>query len=383
MNESEVLFLQGNEALALAGIHAGARFFAGYPISPATEIAEICSEQMPGHGGIYIQMEDEIASIASVIGASLGGMKSFTATSGPGLALMLENIGFAVMAEVPVVIINVQRFGPSTGLATSPAQGDVMTVRWGVSGDHSTIVLAPGSVQECYDLTLEAFNLAERFRTPVIVLSDASLAHLREKVRVKAPGKIPTARTKPSGPVEGYRPYAPGPKGVPVLPDFGDRYILRVTGLVHDEYGYSSADPGVAGALVKRLQDKIENHREELPRPCFYGDDRAGVLVISFGIASRAAREAVARANREGLSAALLQLRTLWPFPCEEVGKYCAGAGHVLVAEMNAGQVLHEVRACGIPPEKVAGVNRTDAGVITPAEILKAVREVGDHARRL
>ncbi|MCL6635475.1 MAG: 2-oxoacid:acceptor oxidoreductase subunit alpha [Peptococcaceae bacterium] len=381
MSPAEVRFLQGNEAFALGGIAAGARFFAGYPISPATEIAEICSLELPRCGGIYIQMEDEIAGIAAAIGASLGGMKAFTATSGPGFTLMLENLGFAVMAEVPLVVIDVQRFGPGTGLATSPAQGDVMTTRWGVNGDHSIIALAPGSVQECYDLSVEAFNLAERFRTPVIVLADATLAHLRERVRIGVPGEMNIIhRRKPTGPVRNYRPYAPAENGVPILSDFGDKFILRVTGLVHDENGYSSADPRVAQNLVRRLQAKINQYRDELPRPVFYRQDNEEVLVVSFGISSRAAREAVAQANKENLSARLLQLRTLWPFPCEEVIEACKKAKAVLVAEMNAGQIRHEVKACGVPAEKVAGVNRSDTTVITPTQILRAIREAATNA---
>lgn len=376
VNPGNTRFLQGNEAFALAGIAAGARFFAGYPISPATEIAEICSVELPKNGGVYIQMEDEIAGIAAVIGASLGGMKAFTATSGPGFALMLENLGFAVMAEVPLVVIDVQRFGPSTGLATSPAQGDVMTVRWGVNGDHSLIALAPASVQECFDLTVTAFNLAERFRAPVIVLADAVLAHLREKVVLPPPEEIKIVnRTKPAGPVEGYRPYAPAVGGVPALPAFGDRYILRVTGIVHDESGYSSADPAVAERLVRRLAGKIEQNTDELPRPVRWGPADAEIVLISFGIAARAAREAVLRANREGTAAALLQLRTLWPFPGGEVLAACSRARKVLVVEMNAGQVRREVQACGVPPEKVAGVNRTDALPVTPSQVLEAIEK--------
>ncbi|MGQ9532263.1 MAG: 2-oxoacid:acceptor oxidoreductase subunit alpha [Desulfotomaculales bacterium] len=368
-------FLQGNEAFARAGVDAGARFFAGYPISPATEIAELCAELMPRHGGIYVQMEDEIASLAAVIGASLGGLKAFTATSGPGLALMLENVGFAVMAEVPCVIIHVQRFGPSTGIATAPAQGDLMTVRWGVNGDHRIVVLTPSSVQECYDLTVEGFNLAERFRVPVIVLADAVLAHLRERVVVGESLRL-VNRARPAGPPHTYRPYRPLEKEVPALAAYGDEYILRVTGLVHDEDGYSTANPEVAAALVRRLVDKVERYREELPGPVYYGSGAPRAVLISFGIAARAARAAVARALGEGINVGLLQLRTLWPFPEEEVVATCREAVRVLVVEMNQGQLCREVRACGIPPHRVSGVNRTDGRPITPAEVLAAIREV-------
>lgn len=367
-------FLQGNEACALAGINAGARFYAGYPISPASEIAEICSQLLPLHDGIYVQMEDEIGSIAAVIGAALGGMKAFTATSGPGFSLMQENIGFALMAEVPCVIINVQRFGPSTGIATRPAQGDVMAARWGTHGDHSIIVLSPSSVQECYDLTVEAFNLAERLRTPVIILTDAAVAHLREKINMTDDLKL-VERLKPVGPVESYRPYAPGANGVPAISDYGDKYILRVTGLVHDEEGYPSADPQLADALIKRLADKIENFQHELPQPISYGNENAKIIVISYGISARAARQAVFIAVKEGLSAGMLQLRTLWPFPEEQVMKACSTAATVLVVEMNRGQIMERVKACGLfPPRRIVSVTRTDTGIITPAQVLSAIR---------
>lgn len=367
-------FLQGNEACALAGINTGARFYAGYPISPASEIAEICSRLLPLHDGIYVQMEDEIGSIAAVIGASLGGLKAFTATSGPGFSLMQENIGFALMAEVPCVIINVQRFGPSTGIATRPAQGDVMAARWGTHGDHSIIVLSPSSVQECYDLTVEAFNLAERFRAPVIILTDAAVAHLREKINMPDDLKL-IERLKPDGPVESYRPYAPKVNGVPAIPNYGDKYILRVTGLVHDEDGYPSADPQLAAALIKRLADKIENFQHELPQPLFYGNENAKTIVISYGISARAARQAIFIATQEGLSVGMLQLRTLWPFPEEQVIKACSAAKAVLVVEMNRGQIMERVKACGLfPPRRIVSVTRTDTEVITPAQILSAIR---------
>ncbi len=374
--DNSIKFLQGNEACALGGITAGARFFAGYPISPASEIAELSSLLLPQRGGIYLQMEDEIASIAAVIGASLGGMKAFTATSGPGLSLMQENIGFAVMAEAPCVIINVQRFGPSTGVATRPGQADVMTTRWGTHGDHGIIVLAPTSVQECYDLTIEAFNLAESLRTPVILLTDATLAHLREKIVTRTDKELSIiSRQKPDQVTEDYQPYRPGPDGVPVLPDFGDQNILRVTGLIHDHDGYSTPKPQTAGDLVHRLQQKIEGATSLMPAPRYFGSNDPEILIISFGISARSAREAVNRANDQGIKARLMQLPTIWPFPEEAVRYACYGASAVLVAEMNSGQICREVRACGIQREKVVGVNRADTAVITPGEILKAIKK--------
>lgn len=368
-------FLQGNEACALAGITAGARFFAGYPISPASEIAEMCSLLLPQRGGIYLQMEDEIASIAAVIGASLGGMKSFTATSGPGLSLMQENIGFAIMAEVPCVIINVQRFGPSTGVATQPGQADLMAARWGTHGDHSIVVLAPASIQECFDLTVEAFNLAETLRTPVILLTDAVLAHLREKITVRNEKELEIKdRKKPARVSDNYKPYATGASRVPVLPDFGDENILRVTGLVHDEYGYSTADPQIAGQLVQRLQDKIDQAAHLLPQPQYFGSDDPAAVVISFGISARAAREAVLRACEQGIPTRLVQLPTIFPFPEQAVREACLPARTVFVVEMNGGQLCREVRASGIAREKVVSINRADTSVITPAEIWQKIK---------
>jgi len=368
--------LTGNDACTYAAINAGARFFAGYPITPATEIVELCSELMPVYNGNFIQMEDEIASIAAVIGASLGGAKAFTATSGPGLALMSENIGFAAMAEVPCVIINVQRYGPSTGIATKFSQSDVMAVRWGSPGDHSLIVLAPSSVQDSYDLTVEAFNLSERFRTPVILLSDAALAHVREKVEIREPGELNLyQREKPSGPVNGYLPYGTLHNNVPVMSNFGDEHILRVTGLVHQESGYSSDNSQIAEELVQRLARKIDNYQEELPAPFFYGRQAADLIVVSFGISARASLEAVNTVNSEGFKAGMLELRTIWPFPRKKVKELCSGAKKILVVEANHGQVREQLISCGFPPEKLRGVNKQNAEVITPSEVLLALKE--------
>lgn len=360
-------FLQGNEACTLGSIKAGARFFAGYPISPASEMAELCSNLLPRNNGMYVQMEDELASIAAVIGASLGGMKAFTATSGPGFSLMQENIGFAVMAEVPCVIINVQRFGPSTGIATQPGQGDIMAARWGTHGDHSIIALAAASVQECFDLTVEAFNLAERFRTPVIILTDATIAHLRESVQI--PDKVITVnRAKPAGPIDNYRPYAPGCDLVPVMPNYGDNHILRVTGLVHDEEGYSSADSDTANTLLNRLIDKIENYAHELPAPEYTGPENPETVIISYGISARSALSAAYRAKQNNFSVGVIKLRTIWPFPERFIIEKCSNASRVLVVEMNKGQILREVKAAGFT--KAYGLNRTDTRVIMPDEIL-------------
>lgn len=366
-------FWQGNEACVYGAMAAGARFFAGYPISPSSEIAELCSRLLPELDGIYVQMEDEIASLAAVIGASLGGMRAFTATSGPGFSLMQENLGFAVMAEVPCVIIHAQRFGPATGIATAPAQADVMQARWGSHGDYQMLVLAPSSVQECHDLTVEAFNLAERFRSPVILLTDAALAHLRETVTVSDTAPPQRCRPQPEGDPALYRPYAPGPDLVPAMAAFGDGYIQRVTGLVHDELGYSSSAPAVAAGLVRRLQEKILLYQDELPAPIYTGPEEPDILLVSYGISARAAQAAADRARASGHRVGCLRLRTLWPFPEAAIGDWAQRVRAVLVVEMNFGQLRREVELAVAGRCRVAGVNRYDAEVVTPGEILAAL----------
>ncbi|MHB1419175.1 MAG: 2-oxoacid:acceptor oxidoreductase subunit alpha [Bacillota bacterium] len=376
MSNRRIELLPGNDACVLGAVHAGARFFAGYPICPASEMAELCSEILPGFGGIFVQMEDEIASIAAVVGASLAGTKAFTATSGPGFSLMQENIGLAMIAEVACVIINVQRYGPSTGIATSPAQADLMQARWGTHGDHSAIVIAPSSVQECYDLTIEAFKAAERFRTPVILMTDAALAHLREKVLIY-PEEEMTAikRQVPPVPVKAYLPYRPGPEGVSILSNFGDEHILRVTGLIHDERGFSSGKPDVAQKLTRRLVNKIEDYTHELPAPLYFGEEEPDILLVACGTAARAARLAIMRAKSKGISTGLLQLRTVWPFPADAILKHAGKARVVLVPEMNMGQLVLEVeRVC--KTLKVIGINCYDTHVIEPAQIEKVIGEV-------
>ncbi|MBO8167627.1 MAG: 2-oxoacid:acceptor oxidoreductase subunit alpha [Thermoanaerobacteraceae bacterium] len=367
-------FIQGNEACARGAIAAGARFFAGYPISPASEIAEVCSELMPQVGGHYVQMEDEIASIAAVIGASLTGTKAFTATSGPGFSLMQENIGLAIMAEVPCVIINAQRFGLSTGVATKPAQGDVMQARWGTHGDHAVITLAPTTVQECFDLTVTAFNLAERFRSPVFLFTDAATAHLREKIIIKEPGELEIINRKPAynAPEE---PYVIDDKQVSILPNYGDSSILRVTGLVHDSRGFSSSDPEIATTLTRRLIAKIEDYQNELPQPVWYGTTRPQVLIISYGIVTRAARAAMERLIARGLEVGVMSLPTLWPFPQSEVARACSRARWVFVPEMNYGQIAREVRAAS-RATPVFGIYRTDTNILTPNDIIAEVKKV-------
>jgi len=376
-------FWQGNEACTYGAIAAGARFFGGYPITPSSEVAEMCSRLLPKIGGVYMQMEDEIASIASVIGASLSGKKAFTATSGPGFSLMQENLGVAVYQEVPCVIINVQRVGPSMGLATKPAQGDVMQARWGTHGDHSIIALSPSSVQECFDLTIEAFNLAEQFRTPVILLSDEIIGHLREKVIVPPMGDIKVINRKPpAGLAERFLPFDPGADGVPPMAAYGDQYIFRSTTSCHDETGFTNNTPQVAEQLVRRLCGKIEDNRKDIIKTRAFGSAEAGIGIVAFGAVVRSAKEAIVRARQEGIEAQLLQLITLWPFPKDEVHAFCNQKKGVIIPEMNMGQVFGEVERFNRSGAPLWGLNQVNGESIVPGQILEKIREVSKCLRK-
>lgn len=371
-----VKLMQGNEAATAGAIAAGLEFYAGYPITPSTEIAEICAEELPKLGGAFIQMEDEIGSIAACIGASLTGKKSMTATSGPGFSLMQESIGYASLTEVPVVIINVQRMGPSTGMPTSPAQGDVMQARWGTHGDHPIIALAPGNVRECFELTFRAFELSEKYRVPVIVLTDEVIGHMREKVVLPDPAtlKLPR-RAAPSSPA-GYKPYAADPDGgVPLMAPFGGGYRWHVTGLFHDETGAPSGKASVADALMRRLHRKIEKNVDEIADYVAESTDDCEVAVISFGSSALAALSAVRRARKEGLKAGMLRLKTIWPFPEDVVRNLTKTARRVIVPEMNLGQLALEVErivGCKAPVTRLGKVN---GELFHPDEVYAALKE--------
>ncbi len=370
-----VELLQGNRACALGALAAGCRFFAGYPITPSSEIAEIMSRELPRLGGKFIQMEDEIASIAAVIGASVGGLKAMTATSGPGFSLMQENIGYAVVAEIPCVIINVMRVGPSTGLPTSPSQGDVMQARWGTHGDHPSIALAPSSVREAFVLTVKAFNLAEKLRMPVFVLMDEVVGHMREGVDLEeiAPAEIVT-REMPAVPPEWYEPFGNPPSDVPALAPFGEGYRYHITGLLHDARGFPTSRLDEIQPWVERIFRKVERARDDI---CVWeedGVDDARVLVVAYGSTARSAKQAleIARA-RYGRKVGLLTLKTLWPFPEEIVAEAAEHAQRVIVAEMNLGQVALEVERV-VGRSKVLRVGRADGQMVTPAQIVDAMR---------
>jgi 2-oxoglutarate ferredoxin oxidoreductase subunit alpha len=356
-------------------MYAGLRFYAGYPITPSTEIAEKLSERLPSVGGKFIQMEDEIASMCAVIGASLTGLKAMTATSGPGFSLMQEAIGFAVMAEVPSVVVNVQRGGPSTGLPTSVAQGDVLQARWGTHGDHSIIGLTASNLQDALHITVEAFNLAETYRTPVVLLFDEIVSHMREKVIIPAAGEIEVVerlRTSVPGGTD-YHPYLAREDGRLPMSDFGGIHRYNVTGLVHDMWGFPSNDPKVAYDLLHHLVDKLENRADSMARYKEYDTGDAEILLISYGSSARSALHMVKERRKRGVKVGLLELQSLWPFPRETVREKCEGRGHVLVVEMNMGQIYQEVKKAVSKPEKVFLANRFDGVFISHADILRTM----------
>jgi 2-oxoglutarate ferredoxin oxidoreductase subunit alpha len=371
--------MQGNEACAEAALAAGCRFFAGYPITPATEIAEILAARLPQVGGTFIQMEDELGSMAAVIGASIGGKKALTATSGPGFTLKQENIGYAAMTQIPCVIVDVQRGGPSTGLPTLPAQGDVMQARWGTHGDHPIIVLAPSTVRETYDLTVTAFNFAEKFRTPVILLSDAVVGHLREKVVLPDPSEIALVERKaPTVPPGEYTPFRPDADGIPPFVPVGRGYRYHMTSNVYDEGGFPATNNhAVARQLMERLHQKIDQHLDEIVLTDEIATQDAEVLVFAYGASARSGKAAVKLARGQGLKAGLLKAKTLWPFPAAQVKRLGQRVKAIIVPEMNTGQLVGEVeRAVRRLPVEVLPLNRYDGLMISPEQILAKIKEV-------
>ena len=370
-NPGRPCLLQGNEAIVEGALAAGCRFFAGYPITPATEISEGMSARLPALDGTFIQMEDEIAGLGAVIGASLAGAKAMTATSGPGFSLMQENLGFACIAEVPCVIVNVMRGGPSTGLPTHVSQGDVMQARWGTHGDHPIIVLAVSTTWDCFHGTVRAFNLSEKYRTPVIILADEVVAHTREKIFLPDPREIEVLeRIRPSVPPEWYIPYEDNSRGVPDMGVFGDGYRYHVTGLVHDVRGFPTERPDEITALVSRLHRKINQHFPDIQTVDFFLADDAEVLVIAYGSVARSARSAVIEARERGVKAGLAKLVTLWPFPRQILEPFLSRVRAVLVPELNMGQMSREVKRVNQGMTWVETLNRIDGNLITPKEIL-------------
>lgn len=367
--------MTGNEACAEAAIVAGMRFFGGYPITPSSEIAEVLAHRLPEVGGIFVQMEDELASMATIIGASLAGVKSMTATSGPGFSLMQENIGYASMTEVPCVIVNVQRGGPSTGLPTLPAQADVMQARWGTHGDHPIIVVAPSTVRETYDWTIKAFNLSEQYRVPVIILLDEVIAHVNEKMVIPEPETITIIdRKRSTESPDTYQPYKQNDSDIPLFADFGTGYRYNVTGLSHDETGFPTNDPQKINALYSRLSRKLERYQDQIIEYKTEYLKDAEICIVAFGSSARSAYRAVRLARQQGIKVGMFQLFVIWPFPYEILGRLASQIKAFIVPEMNLGQIAHEV-SCAIKSD-VIKVNRVDGSLITPNEILERIKNV-------
>lgn len=364
--------LQGNEAMVEGALYAGCRFFAGYPITPATEISEVMSYRLPAVDGTFIQMEDEIASMGAVIGASLAGVKAMTATSGPGFSLMQENLGFACVAEVPAVIVNIMRGGPSTGLPTHVSQGDAQQARWGTHGDHPIIVLAVSTTRECFELTVKAFSLAEKYRTPVIILSDEVVGHTREKLLLPPETPLEVVdRVRPDMPPEWYLPYADTASGVPPMGIFGDGYRYHVTGLIHDVRGYPTERPDEIVPFLNRLFRKITQHFHDIQMVREEQTADAEILVVAYGSVARSARRAVIEARERGIKAGLLQLITLWPFPRRHLEPLLRQVRAALVPELNMGQMSREVKRVNQGMTRVEALNRIDGNLITPDEIME------------
>jgi len=371
------VFYQGNEACAEGALYAGCRFFGGYPITPSTEVAELLSRRLPKIGGAFIQMEDEIAAMASVIGASLAGLKSLTATSGPGMSLKLENLGFACITEIPCVILNVMRGGPSTGLPTGPSQSDVMQARWGTHGDHPVIALTPDSVQEIFSETVRAFNLSERLRTPVIILTDEIIGHMREKITIPAEGELEIwDRPRPTCAPEDYKPYDISQGIIPPMADFGSGYRWHVTGLNHDETGFPTNKPELVQPEEERLMNKITENLDIIEKYEYSENEGAKVGIMSFGSSARSSRAAISLAKEGGIAVDMLRPITLWPFPSHVMMEIARKVDTIIVPEMNLGQMIEEVERSIKGEAEVVGIHRVDGEPITPGQILEKIREV-------
>ena len=375
---SEARLIQGNEACAEGALVAGVRFFGGYPITPSTEIAETMAQKLPSLGGKFIQMEDEIASMGVVLGAVLAGQKALTATSGPGFSLKQELIGYAACAEIPIVIVNVQRVGPSTGQPTSPAQGDVMQARWGTHGDHPMIALSPWTVREAFDATILAVNYSERFRTPVIVLMDEIVGHLREKVVLPElkdieiyPRRVPkTTRA------QGYEPYRPDEDMVPNVADFGQGYHIHVTGLIHDETGFPSGSPKVTEDAIRRMHEKIMHVQDEITHFEEFFMEDAEYAVVAYGGTARTAYEAVRTAREQGLKVGMVRLMTIWPFADKIIKKTAKQVKAILVPELNYGQLVGEVERAAGGNARVKLLAKYNTEIFTPQELVNAIENL-------
>ncbi len=378
MSNKKYMLVQGNEACVEGALAAGMRFYAGYPITPSTEIAEVSAQRLPQLGGKFIQMEDEIASMAAVIGGSLAGLKSMTATSGPGFSLKQENLGYACLAEVPCVVVNVQRGGPSTGLPTSPAQGDVMQARWGTHGDHPVIALTPNSVQESYEYAIKAFNLAEKYRTPVIYLMDEVVGHMREKLELLDPSEIEVIdRVKPSCNPKEFVQYADKfmdeKTMVHPLPAFGEGYRIHVTGLTHDKTGFPTNNYKLSGELVERICNKVEMNIDDFSYYEEYMLEDADTVIIAYGGVSRTAKEAVNELRAQGKKVGMFRPITIWPLLEKQIEAVSKKAKEIYVAEMNMGQYYYEVDRVASKNCKVNKITKVTGELISPKEIIDAI----------
>ena len=377
MNKN-IKFIQGNEACVEGAIYAGLDFFAGYPITPSTEIAEHLSKRLPEKGGRFIQMEDEIASMCAIIGASLTGHKVMTATSGPGFSLKQEALGYACMAEIPCVIVNVQRGGPSTGNPTHVSQGDINQARWGTHGDHSIVAITASNHQDVFAMTVDAFNIAETYRTPVILLFDEVVGHMRERLVVPETGEIPLVGRLRTALAKGvdYHPYLPREDGRLPMSDFGGDHRYNVTGLFHDMWGFPSNNPKIVRELLHHIVDKIENNVNSITRYKEHYLDGADYILISYGASARSAIHLAKNRRARGEKVGVLELQTLWPFPEALIRDKCAGARSVIVVEMNMGQVMGHVKAALDNPKNVFLANRIDGKLITPTNIKTLLRVI-------
>ncbi|RKX26942.1 MAG: 2-oxoacid:acceptor oxidoreductase subunit alpha [Candidatus Zixiibacteriota bacterium] len=377
MAKKERVLVLGNQACVEGAIYAGMRFYAGYPITPSTEVAEGCARELPKIGGRFIQMEDEIGSIAAVIGASVAGLKSMTATSGPGYSLMVENIGYAYMTETPCVIVNVQRGGPSTGLPTKVSQSDTMQAQWGPHGDYTAITVAPSTILETVTETIRAFNLAERFRTPVTVLLDEVMGHSRQIISLPEPGEIEIFnRVKPTVSPEEYLPFEITENYVTPMPAYGEGYRYVITGLTHDQKGFTTNKPEEIAPKLHKLRHKIIDYKDEITKLRAEMMDDAEIAFISYGSVSRAALQATDIARKVGVKVGCLQLQTIWPFPDKEIAEICGGCRKVIVGELNMGQIVNYVRSALPGDIEVVPLQRYDGEILTPMQLIEKLEEV-------
>lgn len=374
---AEIKFWQGNEAVAFGALAAGCKFYAGYPITPSTEVMETMAVELPKVGGVFQQMEDELGACGCAIGASIAGVKSMTASSGPGFTLKQENLGLAYEAEIPLVVVDVMRGGPSTGLPTQGAQQDVMQARWGTHGDHGTIALAPASVEECYTLTVEAFNLAERFRQPVLIMSDAEIGHMREKFVVPDPESLKVVdRKRPSVDAEHFVPYQADPEDdVPPMAGFGDGYRWHVTGLTHNDWGFPTTDPGDIDKKMRRLMRKVDRFRDDIVKFDTVEVEDAEILVVSYGSVSRSSVRAVRDARAQGVKVGHFRPITLWPFADKELERLARRVKTIIVPELNCGQMVLEVERAVHGKARVVSLNRVDGELFQPTEIFNKIVE--------